>query len=200
MSSCQVPTQSEKKALLFLGALGLLGAVVRMTGAAGEAQTADAASREALRRQIVAVESAGAVDRRQRVGRGAGSRRAVTRRTRQGGGEPGSGTAPYGSGAPAAPPAAAPVDVDRATAEELERLPRIGPALAARIVQDREARGPFGSLAALERVRGIGPAMVRALAPSVTFSGTPRPSITDGAVSGTSTETQPRKRRRKAPP
>ena len=37
--------------------------------------------------------------------------------------------------------------------------------------------GAFGSLDGLQRVRGIGPAMARELAPYVTFSGTPRPSI-----------------------
>ncbi len=66
------------------------------------------------------------------------------------------------------------VDVDRAPVEELARLPRIGPALAARIVSDRAARGPFGSLAALERVAGIGPATVEGLRPHAAFSGSAR--------------------------
>jgi len=57
-----------------------------------------------------------------------------------------------------APPLApAGIDVDRADAAEFERLPGIGPALAARIVADRVARGPFRSPEALLRVRGIGP-------------------------------------------
>jgi competence protein ComEA len=67
------------------------------------------------------------------------------------------------------------VDVDTAAAPTLERLPRIGPALARRIVEDRERNGPFGSMNALQRVGGIGPATARLLAPSVTFSGTRRP-------------------------
>ena len=53
-------------------------------------------------------------------------------------------------------PAAAPLDVNRATRDELERLPGIGPGLAGRIVDAREQRGPFGSLDELRRVRGIG--------------------------------------------
>jgi DNA uptake protein ComE-like DNA-binding protein len=73
-------------------------------------------------------------------------------------------------------PTLGPVDVDLADSAALERLPRIGPALAARIVSDRGARGPFGSLAGLERVRGIGPKLVQLLGPLVTFSGIPRPS------------------------
>lgn len=55
------------------------------------------------------------------------------------------------------------VDVNRATADELEALPGIGPKLAARIVEDRTRRGPFPSVEALDRVRGIGPATVRRL-------------------------------------
>jgi competence ComEA-like helix-hairpin-helix protein len=49
------------------------------------------------------------------------------------------------------------IDLDRATARDLERLPGIGPALAARIVADRADRGPFQTPNALLRVRGIGP-------------------------------------------
>jgi len=63
------------------------------------------------------------------------------------------------------------VDLDRAPAAELARLPRIGPALAARIVAEREAHGPFGSLDGLRRVPGVGPSTVRALVPHVTFPG-----------------------------
>jgi DNA uptake protein and related DNA-binding proteins len=64
-----------------------------------------------------------------------------------------------------------PIDVDVATAAEIERLPRIGPALAARIVASRDSLGPFKSLEGLGRVRGVGPAMLRQLGPLVTFSG-----------------------------
>jgi competence protein ComEA len=49
------------------------------------------------------------------------------------------------------------IDVDRATAAELERLPGIGPSLAARIVADRERNGFFRDGEALLRVPGIGP-------------------------------------------
>jgi len=68
------------------------------------------------------------------------------------------------------------VDVDRADAAELERLPRVGPALASRIVDDRSQKGPFGSLEALSRVSGVGPGMIRGLERKVVFSGVPRPS------------------------
>jgi competence protein ComEA len=62
--------------------------------------------------------------------------------------------------------------VDRASAKDLESLPRIGPALAQRIVAERDAHGPFGTLEAFDqRVKGIGPGMVAALREFVTFSG-----------------------------
>jgi hypothetical protein len=59
---------------------------------------------------------------------------------------------------------AGPVDLDVATAAEIEALPYVGPALAARIVADRNARGPFGSLAGLTRVKGVGPSLADKLA------------------------------------
>jgi competence protein ComEA len=46
---------------------------------------------------------------------------------------------------------------------ELEALPGIGPALARRIVADRESQGPFATVAALDRVPGIGPALLARL-------------------------------------
>ena len=66
------------------------------------------------------------------------------------------------------------IDLDRAPAEELARLPRIGPALAARIVSDRTANGPFGSLASLDRVPGVGPKLLEGIRVHATFSGRTR--------------------------
>jgi competence protein ComEA len=65
----------------------------------------------------------------------------------------------------AAPLALGSLDPERATAADWERLPGIGPALAARIVADRTARGPFAGAAGLARVRGIGPKTVERLRP-----------------------------------
>ncbi len=50
------------------------------------------------------------------------------------------------------------VDVNRATRRELESLPGVGPALAARIEEDRVRNGPFRTPEDLLRVAGIGPA------------------------------------------
>lgn len=51
-----------------------------------------------------------------------------------------------------------PLDVNHDGADDLDRLPGLGPVLAARIVADRERGGPFPSVRALARVPGIGPA------------------------------------------
>jgi competence protein ComEA len=58
------------------------------------------------------------------------------------------------------------IDVNAAPAAELERLPRVGPALARRIIAAREA-APFRSLADLRAVPGIGPALLESIAPHV---------------------------------
>lgn len=65
------------------------------------------------------------------------------------------------------------VDLDRASEGEIERLPWIGPALARRIVANRDSFGAFGSLAALDRVKGVGPGTRKRLAGRVTFSAGP---------------------------
>src|SRR6266568_773340 len=63
------------------------------------------------------------------------------------------------------------VDLDRADVTEITRLPRVGPALAQRIVAWRTEHGPFGSLARLDSVSGIGPHLLEAIRPYVMFSG-----------------------------
>ena len=62
------------------------------------------------------------------------------------------------------------VDADLASPAELARLPRVGLALAKVMVTDRQAGGPFGSLEGLDRVPGIGPGLLRTLAPHLTLS------------------------------
>jgi competence protein ComEA len=80
---------------------------------------------------------------------------------------------PPGPGAARHPAAgqAGPVDLDVADAAAIAALPWIGEALAGRIVADRVARGPFGSLAGLQRVPGVGPGLAGRIGHLVTFSG-----------------------------
>ncbi len=153
-----VPTPAERQALLFVAAVAALGIGVRACRAIDAPP--DGTARRALAAQISQVDSAIAAGGGKRRSRAAPPKRA-----------PPSATAPA---AVAEAIRAGPVDVDLASVTELDRLPGIGPALAARIVEDREQNGPFGSLEALDRVRGIGPALAERLRPHVTFSQSPR--------------------------
>jgi competence protein ComEA len=152
-----MPTPAERKALLFLAGVIVIGSGVRVVRAARDDRQSDPANRQALARQLAAVDSAraGAVRRSATRGRGGASRR-TTRDT---------------SASPARP-----VDLDVASEADIEALPRIGPVLARRIVEDRSKNGAFGSLEGFERVRGVGPSLAASLRARVTFSGTARPS------------------------
>ena len=79
-------------------------------------------------------------------------------------GAPGVAAAP-GTGGIAGGPAgpATPVDLNTATAAELDTLPGVGPATAAAIVEHRTRHGPFPTVEALLDVPGIGPAKLEAL-------------------------------------
>lgn len=61
-----------------------------------------------------------------------------------------------------------PIDLNRASAEELDILPGIGPSTAAAIVTHRDRNGPFVSVQGLLDVPGIGPAKLEALAGLIT--------------------------------
>jgi competence protein ComEA len=69
--------------------------------------------------------------------------------------------------ADAAPPTG-PIDVNAATADELDALPGVGPATAGAIVTERDRNGPFVDVDDLDRVPGIGPAKLDALRGLVT--------------------------------
>ena len=60
------------------------------------------------------------------------------------------------------------IDLDNADVTEITRLPRVGPALAQRIVAWRTEHGLFGSFARLDSVPGIGPKLLEAIRPFVT--------------------------------
>jgi competence protein ComEA len=73
------------------------------------------------------------------------------------------------------PPVAGPsgealIDLNTASAAELDDLPGIGEVLAGRIVEYRETRGPFTSVDQLEEVEGISSRLVDQLRPFITVS------------------------------
>lgn len=65
------------------------------------------------------------------------------------------------------------LNVNKATQEELEALPGIGPTIAQRIIEWRETKGPFQSVDDLLQVSGIGPARLAAIRDLITVSDEP---------------------------
>lgn len=60
------------------------------------------------------------------------------------------------------------INLNTATAEELESLPRVGPKLAQKIIEYRETHGSFTSVDQLNDVPGIGDTMLANIAPQAT--------------------------------
>jgi len=176
--------RSDHKALLFLGVVAVLGAGVRVVRAANSRGATDV--QPALERQSQAADSAaragrGRGERTSRAGKGTGAKQDVTgrrstrtsrdsisaeeraARARAAGGlldHPG-----YVGGK---------LDLDVATAAQIDSLPGVGPTMAKRIVMDRMKRGPFVTRDAFRRVPGVGPAFLGKIDSLVVFSGTVR--------------------------
>lgn len=92
-----------------------------------------------------------------------------------------------------------PLDLNAATAEELETLPGVGAILAERIVSYREAVGGFQSLEELQQVNGIGSGIYSQIAPYLFIIGelqtispeSELPEATDAAAPELEPETAP---------
>jgi len=76
---------------------------------------------------------------------------------------PASGGGTSGKSVPAGP-----VDVNTASATDLQKVPGIGEALAQRIVEFREKNGPFAQVDDLVKIRGIGEKSIVRLKPYLT--------------------------------
>jgi competence ComEA-like helix-hairpin-helix protein len=146
-----MPTPAERKALIFFSIVLVLGASGRAIRTLHSAAPVDAKARSALESQIRAADSA----------RKSGLRKSKRDKAKR-----------------PPPRPIGPLDLDTAGVEMIVALRHIGPALAKRIVANRDSFGPFGSLEGLQRVKGIGPSMVEKLDSAVTFSGVPRPTNT----------------------
>jgi competence protein ComEA len=158
--------RSDHKALLFLATIAVLGAAVRVARAVSAPPVSSPA---ALEHQMQAADSAKRSAAAKRADR---DRRKPAGATRRAAGV--AGVAPT----PTAPPFHAVhrdyrgrLDLDVATAAEIDSLPGMGPALAKRIVADRMANGAFRELVALRRVKGVSAKVLAALDSVVSFSG-----------------------------
>jgi len=70
--------------------------------------------------------------------------------------------------APSTSSAGAKIDINSASSSELEELPGIGPATAAKILDYREQHGPFSSVDGLDDVSGIGAVTLEKIRPRAT--------------------------------
>jgi hypothetical protein len=147
-----VITASERKALLFLSAVVALGTGVRVVNA--RIPPPSQADSTALALQLALVDSA-------RTGKG---------------GRKGRAKGPARKSPAELLAAQAPIDLDTASPAQIELLPGIGKVVASRIAANRDSFGAFGSLEAVTRVKGVGPALSERIRPYVTFSGVARPA------------------------
>jgi competence protein ComEA len=188
--------QSDHKALLFFASVAVLGAGVRVVRAS--ARSSAGASQPALDRQVQAADSAAHAGRARPGAAGRGStkrgktKRPATSDTDSAAQRSMPRQARRGSG-PLDRPGwiAGKLDLDVATAVQIDSLPGVTPLMAKRIAADRMARGPFLDRNGLRRVPGVGPRFLAAIDSLVTFSGTyaqaspgdstiPRPKSTRG--------------------
>ena len=153
-------TPAERKALLFLALVAVLGGGVRLWRASHPARD----SRFAL--STDAMDSAAASDPRRASRRGHSVRKrtvagsSVRRGSRAGGSDRDSTRI---------------IDIDRASVAEIDALGVVPAGVGRLIVADRDSFGPFGSIEELARVPFLSTAALRKLAPRVTFSRLPRP-------------------------
>jgi len=75
-------------------------------------------------------------------------------------GDSGSGAVAGVGAAAGGPSTSAPIDLNTATAEQLDTLPGVGPVTAQKIVEYRQTHGPFTSVDQLDAIPGIGAARI----------------------------------------
>jgi competence protein ComEA len=127
---------------------GLAERLERLDGEIARSADAEAEEPRAARSRVAGDRAAGP--------RAAGEREARPARARPSRREP----------PPPADPGS-PLDLNHATLSDLQRLPGVGPVIARRIVEARDALGRFGAVEDLAAVRGLGRAKLERLRPFV---------------------------------
>jgi DNA uptake protein ComE-like DNA-binding protein len=171
-----VTIQPEHRALVFIAAIAILGAGVRVARAVGSRSAP--AAQPALEHQMQAADSAAKAGQRhkellngarssQDTGASVGHRRRAAsqsaKQTKVSGGAGALDRSGYIGDK---------LDLDVATAAQIHLLPGVSSAMARRIAADRMSRGPFLSLDGMRRVAGVGPRFAAQIDSFVTFSGT----------------------------
>ena len=178
-----MPTPAEKKALLFAGAVALLGGGVRLWTSRHPAHEDDGGTEAAERPQ--GGSKGGGAGRSSHNGKG-------TQHGGTGGYSRSGGTKTpkrHNNATDAFDPTlSTTVDLDLATADQIDALGVLQPGIARMIVANRDQLGPFGAIQELERVPYLTRASIQKLAPRVTFSRPPRPK---NAVLGGASEPPP---------
>lgn len=161
----------DHKALMFVGAIAVLGAGVRVVRAA----TSDGgpAVQPALERQMQSADSAkqAAQAKQARKGKSASQAPGGKRRPRKSAVADGPGMVIPIVGANQRAHVNGKLDLDVATAAQIDSLPGVSPAVAKKIVVDRMRNGPFQTATGLRRVRGLTAAAAARLDSLVVFSG-----------------------------
>jgi DNA uptake protein ComE-like DNA-binding protein len=171
----------DQKALVFLGAVAVLGAGVRVSRAASR-NVSTPNEQAALARQMASADSGANAGRSANRSRGSGGRgRRAKTHSRNASTDSASSSLDTSQGRPSRRKPGEPragrgyingrLDLDVATAEQIDSLPGVSPTIAKRIAADRMKHGPFLSLDGLRRVSGVGPSLARQLDSLVTFSG-----------------------------
>jgi DNA uptake protein ComE-like DNA-binding protein len=172
--------RSDHKALLFLAGIAALGATVRVARAVSAPEPPGGA---ALEHQMQAADSA----KRSLTAKRPDKSRRPAQSKRGSAGTTGVAQQPT-------PTVASPthrdykgrLDLDLATATEIDSLPNVGPILAKRIVADRMVNGAFRELTALRRVRGVSLKLLASLDSLIGFSGINKPPLaSDTVIAGT---------------
>ena len=189
--------RSDQKALMFIGAIGVLGAGVRVVRGAGNDTVPTI--QPALEQQSRSADSAAAAQRRAKDGRGGRGGRGRGARSVRSRAEAGQPDAQDSSHRRRSPRGALDrpgyignrLDLDVATTAQIDSLPGVSALMARRIVADRARRGPFLIAEGLRRVSGAGKGFLQKIDTLVTFSGTyVQPSPPEPAA-------PPRKKRRR---